>query len=1559
MAFLNFKNKYLIKVLRIIWLVTVAVAAVLLACVLLIQTPFVQTFITEQITNSLSDGVIDAEIHIGKVHFKPFTTIVLKNVVVKDIEPFCPDSSYISGPGAEKFRVIGTSPVDTLFSAEYVTVSFSLSGLLSKTGIKIGQAYIGNGGFNLVIEDGEYTTNITRMFKLGHKDKEKKKDDKEIFRVNQVVLEKFRFRMKNYTNADTGTIKSYGIDWNDMDVSDITIRAHDLAMKGKVMSGTMERMSFREKSGYVCNRISGSTAVGNGKTLINNLEIEDPWSRIELDYFNMIYESEAGFSDFINKVKLEASIQNATVNFGTIGYFAPELKDNALILNAKGKAEGPVENLNIEKIEFNMPGENLCGTVSGRLSNVTDGAGMKADLEIRDLHLNTSSLERFINYWSDSPTGLDKFAKDTDFTLNGNIGGQLKDMQVVAALRSEAGNVGANITLSGIGLTGGQLGIKGKLRTINLNLNKILPSIPINECSLQTKAEAKFGGKGGMSVNIDSLFINRLNFNDYDYKNIAAAGELDNNRFNGKVICSDPNLNFMFQGIFTLSSKTNNALYRFYANLGYADLNALNLDKRGMSKISFRTVANFSHINRRDMFGKIEIDGINLENELGIHDIGDIRLNSHSTDNGYGIHFTSSFAEGSYTGSAPIGEFIKDLNYLVTKEEFTALQNEKDPLHSGNRYEVAFKTLNSSDLLSFVFPGLYIAENTTIGITVNNDGLLNCNLYSQRVALRDKYLKDITFKAGNSSGAIKGNLNCGTINIASLKLLNNNLKLFADDNHIGVGFTYDNQGDQNNRGEVFAVCDIQKDEDNKVSYLIGLLPSSIKLNSSMWNIYPSEVVIKGKDIDVKMLDFRSEGQSIQAYGGVSSQKADTLDVNLENFDLSLLSPLLGKDMSIGGTATGSVTVSSPVKENMFSADIACDSLKFGDEKVGNLTLKSNWNKTYSRMEIKAANRLDGITTLDMSGIWYPKMKRIEANAAINGVNVHYAQPFLTDVFSEMNGKVYGRVSVTGSPENLDISGTDTYLENVALKIGYTNVRYIANGPFSIDNHGIHFHSIRLTDRFGNNGTVTGKIGFDRFRNMYFDTGIDVRNIEAINISEKEADVIYGNVSATGHVSITGPLNSILLSADAVTSGAGQLHIPIPSTENAGVHNLLKFKEPAQDTYIDPYELMMSRLKQKDKMSSDFSLKLRVGAGPELEAFIEIDKASGNVLTGRGNGLIDLNLQPAKDIFDIKGDYTISRGNYRFVALGLAERDFSINEGSTVKFNGNVMESTLDINATYRTKASLSTLIADTTSTSRRMVDCGIHITDKLANPRLKFSIDIPDLDPIIKSRVENALSTEDKVQKQFLSLIISNNFLPDEQSGIVNNSSVLFSNMTEIMTNQINNIFQKLNIPLDLGLNYQPTETGNDIFDVAVSTQLFNNRVIVNGNIGNRQYSNSGGSDVVGDIDIEIKLDRQGALRLNLFSHSADQYTNYLDNSQRSGIGLTFQKEFNRLGQFFRTLFAGKKKKEELQRIEAQAVLNEDKVTFTVSEEDYKKKLKRDARRAERRAKAEDNKREK
>ena len=101
------------------------------------------------------------------------------------------------------------------------------------------------------------------------------------------------------------------------------------------------------------------------------------------------------------------------------------------------------------------------------------------------------------------------------------------------------------------------------------------------------------------------------------------------------------------------------------------------------------------------------------------------------------------------------------------------------------------------------------------------------------------------------------------------------------------------------------------------------------------------------------------------------------------------------------------------------------------------------------------------------------------------------------------------------------------------------------------------------------------------------------------------------------------------------------------------------------------------------------------------------------------------------------------------------------------------------------------------------------------------------------------------------------------------------------------------------------------MFDVAVSTQLFHNRVVVNGAVGNKQIIGSSTSEITGDIDVEIKLSKNGNFRTTIFSHSADQFSTYLDNSQRNGVGITYQKEFYSFSQLFSEMFMTKRQREE------------------------------------------------
>ena len=313
--------------------------------------------------------------------------------------------------------------------------------------------------------------------------------------------------------------------------------------------------------------------------------------------------------------------------------------------------------------------------------------------------------------------------------------------------------------------------------------------------------------------------------------------------------------------------------------------------------------------------------------------------------------------------------------------------------------------------------------------------------------------------------------------------------------------------------------------------------------------------------------------------------------------------------------------------------------------------------------------------------------------------------------------------------------------------------------------------------------------------------------------------------------------------------------------------------------------------------------------PQVKLTAFLDKAASNVISATGNGDISIAYDSNQGEVKLGGDYVIDEGKCHFAALSsLITRDFIIDNGSSVKFAGDPMDSELDIKANQiLKKVSIGPLISDTTAVhTEKKVICGLGISNKLTDPELSFSIDVEDLDPATRSLVESELNTEDKLQKQFLALILTGNFLPSENTGITDNNStsgsnLILKNLTSIMSGQVNSVLQKIGIPVDFGLSYQQNEIGKDIVDIALSTKL-SDRVQFDGSIANRRYSTSSSDEMVGDFDVEIKLDKAGILRLKLFSHSSDDYTSFLDNSQRNGVGLSYQKEYDNLADYLRSL---------------------------------------------------------
>ena len=174
----------------------------------------------------------------------------------------------------------------------------------------------------------------------------------------------------------------------------------------------------------------------------------------------------------------------------------------------------------------------------------------------------------------------------------------------------------------------------------------------------------------------------------------------------------------------------------------------------------------------------------------------------------------------------------------------------------------------------------------------------------------------------------------------------------------------------------------------------------------------------------------------------------------------------------------------------------------------------------------------------------------------------------------------------------------------------------------------------------------------------------------------------------------------------------------------------------------------------------------------------------------------------------------------------------------------------------------------------------------------------------MRTDLRNAINSDEEMSRQFLYLLVMNSFYPDPsyasaEGATSSGASAMGVTTTEMLSNQLSNWLSQISNDFDIGFAYRP---GNDIssqeVEVALSTQLLDDRVTINGNfaVAGQETSNNM-NDLTGDFDVEVKLTEK--VRLKVFNRSNDNLY-YETAPYTQGFGFFFRQEFNKLRDIFR-----------------------------------------------------------
>lgn len=1464
---------------------------------LVIQIPFVQTRISKYALKKLTQN-IPAEFSVGNVNIHFFNRLHI-----------------------EDFAIVSK---DTLISIRNVDARFSLRGLLDKSKA-IKSLDIDDGVFNLIFET-DSSTNIDRIFPPS--------SDTSSLNLNlslkKIHVGNFRFNMVDPFH-DPGSVQGQ-MNFADLAVRNISFEASDINIAGNTVKADIDNISGDEKSGFKLKSTKGNFLLDQSGATLFRPDIVADGSHFRGDFLKLGFTTAKDLKYFLDKVEIRTRFNNSTLAMRTIGRFAPDFLKSDLMLLASGEAAGTVRNMLVKRAEIvTQSGETAVSVANLTLKGLPNAFHTSVNGEIKNLSTNGKDLSNTIADLSDGKKidFLESMPRMQVWNYSGKVSGTLGHIVTDGVLSNGSSRVAAHAAVNAARDNTAPL-VACRVDANDVNLYQFTGSSMLGAFS--GKGSVKVEMKGGSpEVTIDSLNVRKIGINGYNLTGIFAKGVYAENIFDGKLICHDPALDLMFQGNISTEFK-DGSTFNFYANIPYADLNALKIDTRdSIAEISTFISADLFADSENNMFGYLKMDNTTYTNSHGKYNIGNLDATSLYENDRYVINLVSDFAKARYEGTRMIDSFIYQFRHQVLRRHFSNLLKPYNQLYANERYNqdysLTLKTLNTQGICSFILPGLYIQNGSSVRIKVTEDDHYRVTVSSGRLAYEDNYLKNFRLNISDRDSSIAASL--FTRQIAAAGVTVDSTRLFANlqDNKADISLNFHNDSTIANQTNLRALVSILRDStiflDGRPEHMtspiaVNFRESDITLRGSKWYLRPSELIYSDSLIVVNDFRLENKDQILQARGTLSQTRPDSLGIAMDNFDISLIDQFLDDPLGLGGKLSGKALVSLHKDNTQMFAAFHGDDILVNNSSVGALDINAAWSAEQKHYNIDIETLRDGQKKLDLTGFFRPSDSYVEFDTDFNGVGLNYFEPLLDDVVSNTGGTLTGNLKISGPLDDISLESRDCRFNKFKFTVDYLKVPFTLDGPFSVDDNGVELKNCMLTDSLGGNGRVSGGITYNKLKDIKIDVGISLNNMLSLNTLERDNEDFYGTVFSSGNVNIKGDLSRIRLDVNARTNRKTLLHIPLSGASSASSSNILTFVQEKKAVDIDPYDTLYFARRTKVSKPMEIDVNLNATATPDASIWLEIDKSTGDIMKANGNGRIGIRVNPSKDVFRLSGNYAIEEGSYHFVLMGLASRDFTIKPGSSVTLNGKIGNTALDIEAVYSTKASIDRLIADSLSLgSNRQVDATIKITGLLDNPQIKFGIDIPDLDPTTKLLVQNALNTEDKMQKQFASLIAFGSFTPEIGSGISSSSSsALYSNATSMIVGQVNNLLMQLGIPLDLGFSYQQGgRYSNDAFEVAVSTQLFNNRVIINGSMGNDPYSYATGNDVKGNLDIQVKLDRRGKVRMTFFSHATDFYSNYLDMSQRTGIGVAYQHEFNSFKDLFRRRSAAQKEYEKMQSI--------------------------------------------
>ncbi|MFY9151501.1 MAG: translocation/assembly module TamB domain-containing protein [Prolixibacteraceae bacterium] len=1433
----------------------------------------VQTYLARKVAEKLS-GQLHASITVKGVSIAFFNKIVLEDVLVKDQN----NDSLL-------FVHDLTANIDS-FSIKKRFVSINKLSL-DKTYLNIKSDTAGIHNYQFLADAFQSTDSI-------------KKDTLSF----NFILNSFDFddaRIK-YAYPDSSGM-------NEIEMENISLGISDLKIQEQNLAFQINKLQMENQYDFRLDEFTALFSMTSDSVFLNSLHLHTSNSEIT-DANISLDKSRIGKEFDLNKLKINLDLKKSRVSLKDISLLVPSMKGMEEDIEVSGKIFGTLTDLKGNEIELSM-GENTKLDFNFYLNGLPDFANtyMHFDLKKSFADFNDLSKLKLPDNFPLDQIRIPANLLDAGIVeYNGNFTGFLSDFVAFGTFRSKWGVL--NTDLSFVPVGGEKLKMKGRLKTVNFQLGKlfrtdVLGRITFNGdiTGLLNQQTNNFSAR--VSGQIDSTMIN-----DYQYHNIGLKGEIINKRFDGSLLVNDPNLKFRFDGKFDLNVPVPE--FNFDMLVDKADLKALKLDHAfSKSQISFALGANFSGNNIDNLAGAIHFKQGVYENENGQVEFNDFDLKTFF-ENEPVMEVRSDFLDADIRGQYELHKLPHAIKKIINKYiPSSGLTVEKSDEKNIFDFRLNLKDLNR--FTQVLIPDLRMGPAKLEGSINSEKGTLILNAKFPDIQYKSTVLKDLSLNVdGDSKLNVRNKID--EIRIGTdFKIYNLSLNSEASGDLLDSRLDWNNFGDVSYSGSVNTSTRFFPQK-NYPHVEVSVKPTRLYLADSLWRLNPAMISIDSTLIRVNNLKLSNKNQSILADGSIDKNQENKLNVYFNQIDLSSLNNIVTDGLDLQGELNGSLSVLDFYKRALFLSDLKISGLALLGQSIGEASIQSRLDTTNEEIVAELLVESGSKQTLLAYGIYNPEKDSISVDASFDHFSLLILQPLMGSSFANFHGDATGKVRIYGSPSHIQHDGA-LHAANAGLMLSELQVNYNLNDSVRFSGDKIIFPDMRVTDDFGNSGIFTGTIKHQSFSKMTYDLTVKTNRILAINTTSQINEQFYGKLYGSGSVRITGKGAQVLIDGIARTEKGTDMNIMLDYEEEAQEYNFLTFVSRGYQPKIKVVEAPVSQ--------SDLQMRFDIEITPEARAQLIYNSKIGDVIRSQGYGNMMVSIDNNNNI-SLFGEYTVEQGDYLFTLQNVINKKFEIQQGGTIEWNGDPMEAVVDLNAIYRLKASLNELFGrneytydtqnGTGSTSenrdlslRLPVSCKIALSKSLNNPDIKFDIELPTAIDRLKDEVRQYISSDEDMNKQILSLLVLGKFYTPEYlrgSYTAGNTNLVGTTASELLSNQFSNWLSQISNDFDIGVNYRPgNQITNDEIELALSTQMFNDRVTINGNIGNNasQRTTNNNSGLVGDADINVKITNNGKLQLKAYNHSNNNLI-YDTSPYTQGVGVSYREDFNDLNELLKKL---------------------------------------------------------